>query len=145
MGGDFQTGLLGNAGWFADVTLGGTLSLTNSFSASGRLVVTNAATADQHWWLGHLGATDFDGSWRNLVGFKFSESSASAVRVETVAFLKNGTERTTGTTVVNITGGNVAFFEYTYNPAGNNGRAGLVARLRNTASNALDRQPEPVR
>jgi hypothetical protein len=136
-GGTFKRVSSGNAGWFADVTLGGTLSLTNSFSASGRLVLTNAATADQHWWLGHFGTHEFDGSPRNLVGFRFSESSASAVRVETVAFLKNGTERTTGTTVVNFTGGNVAFFDYTYNPSLNSGRGRLVANLRNAASNTV--------
>ena len=126
-----------NAGWYADTALGGLLTLTNSLSASGRLVITNAVNANQHWWLGHLGTDGFDGGGRNLVGFKFQESSASEIRVETVVFLKNGTQRTSGTSVIPFTQGNIAFFNYAYDPTGNSGLGRLAAQLRNSASNLV--------
>ena len=140
-GGTFKRVASGNAGWYADITLGGALTLTNSLSASGRLAITNVVNANQHWWLGHLGTSGFDGGGRNLVGFKFQESSASEIRVETVVFLKNGTQRTSGTSVIPFTGGNISFFNYTYDPAGNGGLGRLAAQLRDSASNPFTPSP----
>jgi len=136
-GGTFKRVSSANAGWYADTTLGGILTLTNPISASGRLVITNAVNANQHWWLGHLGTNGFDGSGKNLIGFKFQERSASEIRVETVVFLKNGTQRKSAESVISFTGGNLAFFNYTYDPAGNGGLGRLAAELRNSASNTV--------
>jgi hypothetical protein len=135
-GGTFKRVSSANAGYYADTALGGTLGLNDAIFASGKLKIANS-TADGHWWLGHLGTSGFDGSTKNLVGFRFSESSSTEIRVETVVFLSNATARTTTATVVAFTSGNIASFDYAYDPNGNGGLGQLVAHLRNSAGNAV--------
>ncbi|MHC4155175.1 MAG: LamG-like jellyroll fold domain-containing protein, partial [Planctomycetota bacterium] len=135
-GGTFKRTSSANAGYYADANLGGTPDLDDTIFARGKLIMANS-TADQHWWLGHLGTSGFDGSSRNLVGFRFMESGSSEVRVQTVVFLSNGTARTTGLTAVTFTAGGIASFDYVYDPNGNGGLGRLVANLRDSAESLV--------